>query len=456
MNIRVLIIGIASYFVASNFTNLTMYENLSVSFFVFILVSFIDNLGKKLVVLDIPILIAIITCLLLPIAGYHYFNQSNLLARSWFYFMRVPSEEYYSFMFPATVAMAIGLKLPIFFRTQTYQHHEQYLINAKTYLSNTKWQGLILVAIGLISSVLQNFAPGALAHIFFLMKYLMFVGVFYCLYSNFPNKRIILFLVFGLMVGRSISSGMFGELVFMGTMSIILIVLGIKMHFLSKATIIILGLFSLLILQAVKPAFRKETWSGKNDGNKLSILTDMMSQKIMDPSLLLENETALFGLYGRFNQGMIVSRVLKAVPSRFPYANGETIFLSVASSVVPRILWPTKPESGGKANFERFLGVRLKKVSYGLSPFGEAYGNFGKTGGIIFMLFFGLLFNFFSFLLLKLAVRWPSLILWFPYLFFYATSIETDVVTMLNSFTKAAIFTFIMYKFFPKVFKLKL
>ncbi|MEJ7769190.1 MAG: hypothetical protein WKF89_15330, partial [Chitinophagaceae bacterium] len=106
--------------------------------------------------------------------------------------------------------------------------------------------------------------------------------------------------------------------------------------------------------------------------------------------------------------------------------------------------------------FKRFLGITLKGWSANISPFGEAWGNFGLTGGIIFMFFFGLLFNFFLFSILRIAIRYPSIILWFPYLFFYALSIENDVLTMVNSFSKAALFTWLVYKYFPKIFKLKI
>ena len=147
---------------------------------------------------------------------------------------------------------------------------------------------------------------------------------------------------------------------------------------------------------------------------------------------------------------------MQAVPRKLPHAHGETIFMSLAGSLVPRLLWPDKPDSGGGYNFKRFLGITLKGYSIGLSPYGEAWGNYGKWGGVIFMFFFGLMFNFFFQYLLRLAVKTPSIILWCPFLFFYAVKIETDIFTMVNSFTKAAIFAWVIYKIFPRVFKMHL
>jgi hypothetical protein len=418
--------------------------------------SFVNNLGKKLVILDVAILVTIITCLLVPIAGYHHFNALNRFARTWVIYMRVSSDDYYSYMFPATLALIIGIKLPIFYKRSTFSEQIQYMVNVKEYLRKSRSQGLILVGIGVFASVVESYVPSVIAQVFFLLRYLMFVGVFYCFYSDLPNKKLILGLVFLVLLLRSISGGMFGEMVFMGAMTVILISLGNRQRFLTKFSIVLTGIAAILVLQSVKGAFRKQTWYGKSPTNKVGIFVDLFADKLTNPSTLYANERELFVIYGRFNQGQIISNVLYSVPNRYPFANGETIFLSLAASLVPRVLWPDKPEAGGAFNFKRFLGIQLKGWSANISPFGEAYANFGRVGGVIFMLFFGLLFNFLFQWLLKLTVTTPSLILWFPYLFFYAVSIETDVLSMVNSFTKAGILAYLIYRFFPKIFKMKI
>jgi hypothetical protein len=436
-------------------TTFTLYESLSIVAFVFFLLDFLDSLGKRLVIRDLQILTAIFTCLLLPILGYHHFDSNNLLARRWVVFMRVPSDDYYSFMLPATIALIVGLKTPLFFKTKIFKNQVLYMRRAEEYVKPLKWQGLILVAIGLLGSFIQGFVPAALSHVMYLMSYLMFVGVFYCLYSDMPRKRTVLILVFALLFYRSISQGMFGELVFMGTMTLILVLLAKKINFVTKAGVFAIGVFFILTLQAVKPIYRSKIWFGYK-GDKLELFVNLFAERLVEPLSLFDNEGMLFHLYSRFNQGFTISRVIQSVPARKPYANGETIFLSLAGSFIPRFIWPDKPKAGGAYNFQRFLGVTLKGYSIGLSPFGESWGNFGKVGGIVFMFFFGLLFNFFFHLLLKIAIKIPSLILWCPYLFFYSVTIETDVFTMVNSFTQAAIFCFLTYKLFQVVIKMKI
>lgn len=451
-----LLVSIAALFIEQLFTSLTLYESLSVAFFLYFILSFVDDLGKRLVILDVAILIAIITCLIMPIAGYHYFNPANLQSKLWVKYMRVPSDEYYSYMFPAVIAMTLGMKLPVFYRRRTYRIQEQYMANMKAYLSDVRWQGLAMVVVGLLASTFRDKVPSSVSFILFLLSYLMFVGIFYCLYSNIPFKRVILLAVFGLMLIRSVTAGMFGEMVFMGSLTIILVMLGYRINFGKKLAVLLAGLFSIIVLQAVKPAFRKQTWSGASKGNELSVFTNIVSEKVSSPAAIFSDKRMMFVMYARFNQGQIISNVLRSVPAKYPYANGETIATSLAATIVPRLLWPDKPESGGAYNFKRFLGAKLKGWSENISPFGEAYGNFGTTGGVIFMFAFGLFFNFLFQWLLKLTVHTPSLILWFPYLFFYAISIETDVLSMINSFTKAAVFAYCVYKIFRHVFKLKI
>jgi hypothetical protein len=456
MNLRFLIPAIFVCLVIALETSFVWPECISIGMFTYFVLKFLDDFGKKLVILDVVVLTAIFLCLIMPIAGYHHFNSTNQLARSWTFHMRVPVDKYYAYMLPATLALIIGLKSNIFFRSSTYPVHEQYMLNVKSYLSDMKWQGFILILIGVVASFLQQYAPGGLGFIFFLLRYLMFVGVFYCIYSQFPNKKIILIFVFALLIYRSVSGGMFGELVFMGIMTTILLMLGTKFNYPTKLGVFVLGIFGIMLIQGIKPAFRAQTWGGRNQDSKLNIFFDVLGDKISNPGSMFNNERILFSSYARFNEGQIISRVMNNVPDRFPYAEGETIFKSLAASVVPRVLWPTKPEAGGAANFERFVGIKLKGYSIGLSPFGEAYGNFGRAGGIVYMLFFGLMFNFFFHWLLKISLKVPSLILWFPFLFFYAVQIESDTVTMVNSFTKAAIFTWAFYKIYPSVFRMKI
>ncbi len=91
-----------------------------------------------------------------------------------------------------------------------------------------------------------------------------------------------------------------------------------------------------------------------------------------------------------------------------------------------------------------------------LGPMGEAYANFDKLGGIVYMFFYGLFFNFMMTSIIKFSEKRPTIILWLPFLFFYSISVETDLLTTMGALVKGLIFTWIIYKIFHIGFRLSL
>ncbi len=297
------------YFIINLELSLDTYEAMSVALFVYWLFLFLYDLGRKFIILDVIILSAIFSCLVMPLGGFHYFTSQNMLARLWLRYMRVPSEEYYSFMFPATLTFIAGLKIPVFYRKYLYRDHEKYLQKARTYVGDMSSQGLILIGLGVFGSLTRRIAPAGLEHLFSLMSYLMFVGVFYCIYSKMRNKTLILIGIFVVLILRSILDGMFGELIFMTIMTVVLMMLGKHYSFFNKLLVLVIGILLILIIQVIKPDYREETWRKETNGRELSIFMDIAEQKIAHPSSLLNNETVWFNFYSRFNQGLFISMV---------------------------------------------------------------------------------------------------------------------------------------------------
>ena len=88
-----------------------------------------------------------------------------------------------------------------------------------------------------------------------------------------------------------------------------------------------------------------------------------------------------------------------------------------------------------------------------IGPFGEAYANFDKTGGVIYMFFYGLFFNLVLSLILKFSEKRPTIVLWVPFFFYYAIGVETDLLATMGSLVKGLIFTWIVFKFFRIAFR---
>ena len=140
---------------------------------------------------------------------------------------------------------------------------------------------------------------------------------------------------------------------------------------------------------------------------------------------------SMFVSFVRLNQGWLVAMTMKMVPDKHPFGNGGPLLDAVYASVIPRILWPDKPEAGGKANLKRFWGFNLVGWSTNIGTLGrEAYANFSIVrGGLFYLFFYGLFFNFILSRILKAADRRPTIILWLPFLFFSVINVETDLLS---------------------------
>lgn len=181
-----------------------------------------------------------------------------------------------------------------------------------------------------------------------------------------------------------------------------------------------------------------------------------MIENIEDPSYIF-SDVNIKATITRINQGWIIARIMNHTPAIEPFAKGETILEGLEATLLPRIIAPNKAKAGGHENFERFTGKELLKgTSMGLSPLGEAYANFGVEGGILFMFFFGLFFNFFLAQIYNFSYRYPTLILWIPLMFLYVVRAESDFVVVMNYLIKSSVIVWLFYWGFRKFLGIQL
>jgi hypothetical protein len=446
----ILLVSSVTFVLLYSLTVLTFWEALSISLFVHFFLELLEKLGKRIAILDLSIIMAIFTWLVMPVIFYYQYTYDNRLARLWVKYMPISSEDYFSFAVPATLMLILGYRFPLR-KLAIYKNPAQYMENVRERLATSPTLGISLITIGITSGLLDTFVPGPLRQIFYLFDHLTYVGVFYVIYSPNRLKRVLVPFVIALAIGQSIVTGMFGELIFILALSLVLVMLGKKMAFRRKLLFAIGGIFLIILIQSVKREYRQRNWL-EGAGADPMYFAELVTERISSPSSIIDPNMLFFTAI-RMNQGWLVATTMKRVPSRYPFAYGETIWQSVAASFVPRILWPDKPESGGKANLKRFWGYNLVGFSMNIGPVGEGYANFGRTGGIIYMFFYGLFFNFMLSYILKMAAKTPTLILWIPFLFLYSVSVETDLLTTMNSLIKGTVFIYLMYQFFKLVLR---
>ena len=459
MNYNKAIFALIAFITAAFFTSVEKMrteEILSIGLFVYFLLDFIDSVGKNYNILDIPILLALFQCMLMPIVVYHIYNDDTLVI-ALKYDMGVTPERYYGFMFPAIVMMIIGMKLPPLFQVSYQQKFLLAIQAVKRYLVGKGNMGVLLIGIGVVANVMRDFIGGSMQYIAYLISMLLYVGVLYTYFSD--HKQRFWYLIAGATVIslQALRKGMFGELVYVLLLAGLLMLLGKKISNLKKYGLAFVGFFAILILQSVKADYRSIAWKGQGnqEQSNAGAFVSLIADRLAEPGRFFDLDL-MFPTVNRFNQGMIVAKVLDHVPNRAPYAEGETIFKSLAATFVPRLLWPDKPMSGGHENMLRFTGFLIEGYSMNISPMGEAYGNYGVEGGIFFMLFYGLFFSLLIVLLMNYVKKRPTLILWFPVLFLNSIQMETDILMCLNSLIKNMIFVAVVFWAADRFLRLKL
>ncbi|HEU4609704.1 MAG TPA: hypothetical protein VFS31_16410, partial [Chitinophagaceae bacterium] len=425
------------------------YEGITYYFVGLLLLQTLDKLGKGIVLREMVALFASIVTLLMPVLGYLVFNEENLLARSFFRYMRVPELTYFSFALPAVAGFTLLLCWPV--RGRDYSDEgeviKKHLTSIRAFLENHSRLGLLLVLIGVAVSSILSFLPSSLFYFGTLFYFSSFAGILYVYFSPVMKFRKWILLGFTLFtIWYALRSGVFTVVAYMSITISSFIFMGKRISLFKKLMIFFLGFFILLIIQSVKQQFRKLTWDENYQGNKSELFTDLVLDKLTADYQFFSKE-AFFPIYYRANQGLNVSLVMKRIPAVQPFDGGVNLSRSLAASVVPRILWPDKPEAGGKFNMKFYTGINILGWSTNVGPLGEAYGSFGVTGGIIFMMVLGMFIRWAYKRVFIIARNIPLLICWLPVLFYQVTySAETDTLQILNSLVKSAVFIWMLYK----------
>lgn len=371
-----------------------------------------------------------------------------------FYGMQVPEEEYFNYIIPGVILYHLGLLLPVagvkdIPKTTVNDLHSTTSLKTKA--------AYYLIDIGFISSFASAFAPAFLIFFLHLLSQLKFIGCFY-LYTSNTSKKIVLYIVFGSLVLDALAAAMFHDLLLWGLFFLFIFCIKNKVSLTKRYSALLLVMFSLLVLQSVKYQFRNVAWSGSSLStlDRTELFFGMVKESLLSPGALFDSKANVTTIT-RLNQGWIISRVMTFVPNVEPFAEGETIEGAFSAALLPRFISENKAMAGGRVMMERFTGIILQEgTSMNISLIGEAYGNYGKERGMLFMFFIGLVYSFMlRYIFLKCREN-PTLLLWIPFLFLQVIKAETDLTTTLNYLTKAAITMFIVFYGFRKVLKLEL
>jgi len=395
---------------------------------VFVAYKFIGELGNSIPVLELMLLVAGLQWIVGPLIEY---ASPSLHYR---YYMYVDEEVYMSYVVPAYFVFSfivfIALK-----RSSRYYLELEHLIYYSRF-------GLYLVLIGVAFDLLSEFL-GFLGFLGFIISNFKFVGAIILYFSPDKKSRKLFYMMILLLLYQSLSNAMFHDFVLWSVFFYMFWAYRYKPSIKTILSTIGISILFLVSLQSVKVAYRSEVWS-RYSGNKLELFfTLMINTYAGDDTFDKQHQSDVYNNV-RLNQGWIISAIMGNIPTSQPYFNGQTIVDAVTSSLVPRILNPDKAKAGGRENFRKFTGLSIGEgTSMGISIVGEAYGNFGAFGGILFMGFWGLFITRIWTYLMKRTYKNIIMVSFIPLIFFQVVKAETELVVVLNHLVKTLFFVLV-------------
>lgn len=355
------------------------------------------------------------------------------------YQMYVEEAEYFAFALPGTCAFICGMV------SFSGQGEERQLLRMRDGRDDFRI-GVVLLVGAVASEYARPFAPGGLSFAFHLLSQLRYIAAIYFLLSDHRLKWICFVAATFQLFVRSAESAMFHDLIlWAGLLSCFWWMLRHRTTF-AKITYFVIAFVFVSTIQTVKREYRDAAWSGQSP-SFLAVTYDVVVRRME-----FKEQSTIDSAIVRINQGWIISAVLHHVPEGEPFAGGETIKDAIVASTMPRFLAPNKKKAGGQENFRRFTGLPLANTtSMGISPLGEAYANFGRVGGIFFMLVWGSVFALGIGAVRHFGRRDPHFLIWTPLIFYQAIKVETEIVVVMNQLTKGTVIAFAVYFFIHRI-----
>ncbi len=445
-SIQLLGLGVLVFTLCEVFTGLYFMSGIGLSLFTSVAVKFFQDLGKRIEIRDLIAFTSLLQWILGPVLAY------NVLPYDELYYMAVPETTYMNYIVPFCFFMVLGLYFPF---TDERIINREDIDRVREYLAAHPYLGFILTGIGLLAGFLSKSLPSSLTFLMFLVTNIQYVGIYMILLGNSKFKWLIFSGVMGLATFAAVLQGMFGELMQWFVLSFLIIAIVIKIPAWAKVTLIAVGMLMISLVQSTKEEYRMATWYAESDRGNAEIYQEVILSRITSPDLLF-GPGVTQNMGARLNQGWIIARIMNHMPEKQDFVRGETIESAIYAALLPRILAPGKAKAGGRANFERFTGTPLPETtSMDISLAGEGYANFGVVGGWAFIFLVSLLYNWVIVKVVAISKKFPTLILWIPFLFFQVMKAETDFATVFNYLTKAALVTFLVFYATQLVFSLQ-
>lgn len=361
--------------------------------------------------------------------------------------MQIPYDQYFSYVIPAVVLFIVGLHLRAGMLEGEYVDRKKM----EKFVERQPMIPYIFVAIGFFSSIAASFFRSEFGFVFYLLSGFKFIGSFLIILGSQKIRPAILFVVYGSIVASSIGSAMFHDLltwvIFLGSVFAIKYKPKVEV----KAAFVVAFLLFAIFIQMIKGDYREATW---REGQEASIETLQNAIKQSQEKKTLISLDRLASSNVRINQGYIITNIMKHIPAREPFANGDELMVILEAAFMPRILAPQKLNAGDREFFIKYSGMPIASgTSMGLSSVGDAYINFGTFGGAIFMFFYGLFFSEVLRAFYRYSYFYPVLIPFTALVFYYPIRPDCELQTILGHLIKSCFLIFVIMQVWVHKFR---
>ncbi len=363
------------------------------------------------------------------------------------YRMKVPETVYFTYVIPAVISFIIGLHLRAGKLNGEIVDEKKIddFVNANPKLP------YIFIFLGFIASLLSGYFGSDLTFVFYILGSFKFIGLFLIILGSKKLKVLPLVLVIGSIISSSLGEGMFHDLLTWLIFTGCVFAIKFKFGFNVKLAGCLVFLFLALIIQVLKGRYRSIIGTGKEEAG-IETFSRLYEKENDNKSMFDLEKLAPSAI--RINQGFIITNIMNTVPDKLPFANGAEMYQIFEAAVLPRILAPNKLSAGDRTIFMRYTGLRLSAgTSMGLSSLGDAYINFGRFGGCIFMFFLGMMYTAILNIFYKKSLTYPILILFTSLVFYYPIRPDCELQTILGHVFKSCFLMYVFIMFFKGVFR---
>jgi hypothetical protein len=304
--------------------------------------------------------------------------------------------------------------------------------------------GHLLLFISFFFELLSAMGFPGISSLLSFTYFLRYIGVMCYLFSPSLLSYVLIVIVYLTLVSDTLRGGVFLNLLMWSSYLFFVAAFKFNLSFSSRSAFILLAVPLLVTIQSVKGKYRKATWSGKRETG-VQLFKELANESAADDSPF-QNSDGVISTVGRLNQGWHLGMVLKRVPQKEPFSNGEDFLSDLEGILLPRIFFPEKKATGSQGKFEKFTGHKLiGRTSMTIGVLGDFYVNFGRWGSFVGLFIFGSLTAvIFRKFIERYVLNDPINIIWLPFVFSFFIRAGNDFYMVANSTFKGfLIFLFI-------------